>query len=341
MVSILFRVGIRITVGKWKEADTRALAGAIRFNNDDLETRAQGLHQFIADRYTGTALIAINKEQNMGLHPMIFLPREESIEQTIDVAILTAIEVERRAVCKAFGFGDGHRIRKGGRWYWRGQLDLEDGSALDVVVAQPVDMGQVEATALTKDVLLGWKPRAALLVGIAASTDPKEVKLGDVVVGRSIWYFEHGKNTPQGIKPQPEVMQADSGFLNHFTGLTMWNGEVGVGRPDGSESKPKVHRGVIASGEQVIANKVVRDEIASGHRKIIAIAMEDYGFNRAIWQNPERVRHLVIRGICDYATEHKDDKWHKYAAGAAAAFAKHFLLDGALNTRTRVLQGYE
>ncbi len=253
----------------------------------------------------------------------------------IDFAILTAIEVERRAVCAAFGFGNEHRVKKSGRWYWRGQLALADGSAYEIVVAQPAEMGQVEATALTKDVLRDWMPSAALLVGIAATTDPAKVKLGDIVVGKSIWYYEHGKVTPEGIKPQPEMIQADAGLLQHFTGMADWDGQVGVARPDGTDATPKVHAGVIASGEKVIADAAVRDEIASGHRKMMAIAMEDYGFARAIGQSTERVQHLVIRAICDDASEDKTDGWHGYAAGAAAGFAKHFLLDRPLDPQTR------
>ena len=34
---------------------------------------------------------------------------------------------------------------------------------------------------------------------------------------------------------------------------------------------------------------------------------------------------LVIRGICDYADSHKNDRWQKYAAATAAAYAKEFL----------------
>lgn len=338
MFSIFFRAGIRIALQKWKEVDTRALLGAIRFNDDDPETRAQGLHRVLVHRYTGATLFGINIQQHAGLPPMILGCREEPTTEAIDVAILTAIKVERMAVCEAFGLGKAHRIKRGGRWYWRGQLLLDGGSAYEVVVAQPADMGQVEATALTKDVLRDWKPSAALLVGIAASTDPEKVKLGDVVVGKSVWYYEHGKVTPNGTKPQPEMMQADAGFLQHFTGMNGWNGKVGVERPDDSESKPKVHQGVIASGEKVIADAAARDEIASGHRKIIAIAMEEYGFSRAIWQSTERVQHLVVRGICDDGSVAKDDRWHGYAAGAAAAFAKHFLLDGPLSPKARAVR---
>jgi nucleoside phosphorylase len=247
--------------------------------------------------------------------------------QGVDVAILTAIEIERKAVCEAFGLGKEHRVQKGERYYWRGQLPRPDGSVHEVVVAQPIGKGQVEATALTMDVLWYWNPRTALFVGIAASTDPKNVKLGDVVVGNCVWYYEAGKVTPQGTKPQPETVLPDAGLLKQYTGMNDWDGNVGVERPDGTATIPSVHQGVIASGEKVIADAAVRDEIASKNRKIIAIAMEEYGFSRAAWQSPERVRHVVFRGICDNGSVDKDDTWHKYAARSAAAFAKHFLLD--------------
>lgn len=333
MFSIFFRAGIRIALKKWSEDDTRALLSAIRFNDDDQESRARGLHHVLVEQYTGNVLFGINLKQNAGLPPMVLEYKKKPVDEAVDVAILTAIEIERKAACEVFGLSDANRAKKGGRWYWKGHLSLNDGSVLRIVVAQPADMGQVEATALTKDVLHEWKPRMALLVGIAASTDPEKVKLGDIVIGKSVWYYEAGKVTSSGTLPQPEMMPADSGLLHHFTGISAWNEDLRAERPDGSEGRPVVHQGVIASGEKVIADADTRDKIASGHRKIIAIAMEDYGFSRAIWQNAERVQHLVIRGICDDGSVAKDDKWHKYAAVSASAFAKHLLLDGALIPR--------
>jgi hypothetical protein len=35
--------------------------------------------------------------------------------------------------------------------------------------------------------------------------------------------------------------------------------------------------------------------------------------------------YLIIRCICDYADSHKNDRWHRYAFAAAAAYAKEFL----------------
>jgi nucleoside phosphorylase len=49
---------------------------------------------------------------------------------------------------------------------------------------------------------------------------------------------------------------------------------------------------------------------------------------------------LVIRGICDYADMHKNDAWQRYAAMAAAGFAKEFLgcVDELALTQTQKLR---
>ena len=257
----------------------------------------------------------------------------------IDFAILTAIEVERRAVCTAFGLGDDHRVKIGSRVYWRGRLPLSTGEHYEVVVAQSPDMANVDAALLTSDLLHHWQPQAALMVGIAASTKPEEVKLGDVVAGSEVFYYERGKVTPQGTKPEPKMVPADATLSTNVTALPDWKAELPVMRPDDTEDHPRLHFGVIASGEKVLADEAMRDQIAAGHRKILAIEMEGYGFSRAVWQSFDGVRHMVIRGICDDGTPAKGDKWHAYAAASATGFAKHFLLDRPLapkSTRHRI-----
>jgi hypothetical protein len=108
-----------------------------------------------------------------------------------------------------------------------------------------------------------------------------------------------------------------------------------VSRPDGSEARSERHHGVIACGEQVIASAATRKRIASVNRKILAIEMEGYGFSLAVWNSFEKVRHLVVRGICDDGSETKGDDWHEYAAAAAACLAKQFLLDRPLEPPMR------
>ena len=252
---------------------------------------------------------------------------------SIDFALLTAIEVERQAVCAALGLGDDQRVKRGSRVYWRGRLPLKSGEFYEVVVAQSPDMANVDAALLTSDMLHDWKPGAALMVGIAASTKPGEVKLGDVVVGADVYYYERGKVTPSGTKPEPKMVPADATLWSNVTALPDLPADLLAHRPDGADDRPRVHFGVIASGEKVLADEAARDQIAAGHRKILAIEMEGYGFSKAVWQSFDRVRHLVIRSICDDGDPAKDDRWHGYAAATAAAYAKHFLFDRPLEPR--------
>ncbi|KAL6808739.1 pfs domain-containing protein [Trichoderma camerunense] len=89
-------------------------------------------------------------------------------------------------------------------------------------------------------------------------------------------------------------------------------------------SKPAIHYGVIASGNLVVKDGVSRDEILRGlEEKCICFEMEAAGLMN-------NFPCLVIRGICDYADTHKNDRWQNYAAATAAAFAKELLdtIDG-------------
>ncbi|KAF4439493.1 Pfs domain-containing protein [Fusarium austroafricanum] len=81
--------------------------------------------------------------------------------------------------------------------------------------------------------------------------------------------------------------------------------------------EPKVHYGKIASGNQVIKDARFRDEQAE-KLKIMCFEMEAAGVVNFI-------PCLVIRGICDYCDDHKNDKWQEYAAATAAAYAKLLL----------------
>ncbi|KAK6513996.1 hypothetical protein TWF506_008426 [Arthrobotrys conoides] len=80
----------------------------------------------------------------------------------------------------------------------------------------------------------------------------------------------------------------------------------------------KVHYGLIASGNQVIKDAKVRDNInQSLGGKVMCVEMEAAG----LMSFP----YIVIRGICDYADARKNDDWQEYAAMVAGACAKELL----------------
>ena len=79
-----------------------------------------------------------------------------------------------------------------------------------------------------------------------------------------------------------------------------------------------VHRGTIASGNQVIKDGVTRDRLSGELGGILCFEMEAAGLMN-------NFPCLVIRGICDYADSHKNKCWQPYAAATAAACAKEIM----------------
>ncbi|KAF2180825.1 purine and uridine phosphorylase [Zopfia rhizophila CBS 207.26] len=83
------------------------------------------------------------------------------------------------------------------------------------------------------------------------------------------------------------------------------------------EDNPAIHYGLIASGNQLMKNALVRDTLAE-EKDVLCFEMEAAGL----------MNHfpcLVIRGICDYSDTHKNKGWQGYAAMTAAAYAKDLL----------------
>ncbi|KAM0669974.1 hypothetical protein ACQRIU_000369 [Beauveria bassiana] len=90
-----------------------------------------------------------------------------------------------------------------------------------------------------------------------------------------------------------------------------------VARDQDDDDDPTVHYGLIASANRLMKNAELRDQYAN-QRDILCFEMEAGGLN-------SHFPCLVIRGICDYADTHKNQKWQGYGAMTAAAYAKDLL----------------
>lgn len=84
-----------------------------------------------------------------------------------------------------------------------------------------------------------------------------------------------------------------------------------------NEDNPTIHYGLIASGNKLMKDALIRDELAS-KKDVLCFEMEAAGL----------MNHfpcLVIRGICDYSDSHNNKIWQGYAAMTAAAYAKDLI----------------
>ncbi|KAM0078760.1 hypothetical protein ACKRZS_009493 [Fusarium odoratissimum] len=96
-------------------------------------------------------------------------------------------------------------------------------------------------------------------------------------------------------------------------------GDDGVDSPIQRMQRPtdrrtRVWYGSIGSGDKLTKNTLKRNEIRDRYG-VIGLEMEAAG-------TMNRIPVGVIRGVCDYADQHKNKEWQPYAAAMAAAYAK-------------------
>lgn len=191
----------------------------------------------------------------------------------------------------------------------------------DVVVSKPGDddggvvqwdKRKAQADGSSKRIGMLNKPPAVLLnaaTALVSKQTRRKTKIADMVHGLDEAIREEENYQYQGA-------ENDKLFDD------MKEQEVSREPPKQDRAKcPRIFFGTIASGNTVVKNAKTRAEIIDLVGKdTMCIEMEAAGLM-------DNFPCLVIRGICDYADSHKNDKWQRYAALTAAATAKELLLD--------------
>jgi nucleoside phosphorylase len=97
------------------------------------------------------------------------------------------------------------------------------------------------------------------------------------------------------------------------------NSKEEIQREPRDSMDPEIHYGIIASGNTLFKDADYRDKVLEEvGDECICFEMEAAGLMN-------NFPCIVIRGICDYADSHKSDRWQRYAAATAAAYAKELL----------------
>jgi nucleoside phosphorylase len=277
-----------------------------------------------------------------------------------DLAILTAIPKEREAVEAVFGPSRIKRFPDDPNVYRLIEFEV-DGSKKNIVVAVLSDMGNTLSASTATDFLRSCKPKHIWMIGIAGgcpkpSDAVEDIRLGDVVIGRTILESDFGKLLPDGtfeVRDSPQrvsyqLTQFVKQFQSDRTGFdTGWmelrdiglneygldaahypsdvlhdaDGEIVERAVDARRgaSPSIVHFGGIAAGDTLLKNVAQRD-LLRDRFAIKAVEMESAGLRDAGWARACEVG--VFRGVVDYCDEHKDDNWHVPGVVSAAAVAR-------------------
>ena len=254
--------------------------------------------------------------------------KKDNSADSVDIVIITALIKEQDAVLRHLGSTE--RIQSKNRIYHKGKISHSQGAgSYSVVVLSLPGMGNVQAAIATSQAITVWNPSQVILVGITAGLKEKDMQwdsrwLGDILVAEQIVGYETGKVVDGKTNRRYEAVRPAFNLIEAARNLPVENWVLSAKkpRPDGSSSRvmPKVHFGVVASGEKVIADNDFAQEIKSHWSKLAGIEMEAYGTTLAAYQADSAPGMLMVKGICDWADSDKNDAWQEYAADISAAF---------------------
>lgn len=317
------------------------------------------LYEFYKAKKYHSATIKCNKKYTIStFEEVLDLKQCENIK----IGIITALPKECAAVKSLLENVEEHYFKgKGaGHRFFVGELRSANGGMHKIALCQ-CGMGNNQA-AIRATMMQNHFPNieSIIMVGIAGGVPSpdnihKHVRLGDIVVSEGIIQYDFVKETSEKIvcrsnpaKPSAKLLEAleilkmkeyediyewksfiDKYAINKFAKPSCKDvlhnalGDI-IPHPKDSlrDSYPKIFYGKIASANTLLKNYDRRQKLKEEFN-VLAVEMEASGIADATWENG--VGYLVVRGICDYCDDFKNDDWQEYAAVVAACYAKALL----------------
>lgn len=269
----------------------------------------------------------------------------EKRSQLFDVCIVCALPEEARALLEVVrqqceGAIE-ERISPRYHYSYRfATLKNDKDEPLNLHVSWLPRYGPQEMTLHLSRVLEECQPRIAIMTGICAG-DSQHVRLGDLVVAERTFTYDNGKftldNGRRVHRYDTLTYQLDANILQFLGLFDNWKPLVAcLKRPSSPPEQRKgrqiaCHLKAMASGSAVRADHPFED-VRAPVRGTVAIDMEGAAFSLVMSRHP-LIRWLLVKGVCDYADQGKNDDYHDYAARASALYALSFIRAYVTNER--------
>ncbi|KYC37020.1 hypothetical protein WA1_46090 [Scytonema hofmannii PCC 7110] len=241
----------------------------------------------------------------------------QSLKQEIDVVIMTATDVELKAVAKLL---KPYPRRKkvllayvGPETYYLGKF----GEYNTVVTkCRMGSIGEGSVILATEQAQRLWSPRAVIMVGIAFGKDPNKQKIADVLVASQIISYEQ-QRIGEEIVYRSSIPPSHTTLLNRFENVQNWK----FTRPDGLHSNLIV--GPILSGEKLVDNPEFKAALFQQFPQAVGGEMEGAGLCAA--SGRVGTAWILVKSICDWGDGKKHKKHQPLAAAVAASLVHHVL----------------
>jgi Flp pilus assembly protein TadD/nucleoside phosphorylase len=258
----------------------------------------------------------------------------------VDVVVITALEEERDAFLSKIRARKLDKEAEDVHTYYGSivRTRRRDRSEYQLIVTCLLNMGPINAAAQAVAIVNRWQPRFVLLVGIACGIRG-EVNHGDVLVASQVADYTLGKQQSGSREIRWEVFPCGASLLDSSNNLGKWQQTIGIPRPEPGTAKR--HKGVIASGGDVISDDQIIATYSKSWPKLIGIEMEAGGVAAGLHQTPERPDFLMIKSVSDFGKDKHDPQikpWRHYACHAAAAFALNLIKSGPARALSQVTE---
>lgn len=272
----------------------------------EIKDEKESLYQFIPD-------IKLKLPRIKDVPPAELLAEKDKV----DVVIMTVTDPERASVLNFMHPWPGRReVLKGSMDLMTYRFGRFGNYSVAQVDSTMSTSGREGATLTAQRAISELEPKAMLLVGIAFGVDRKSQRMGDVLVADSIFPYDHAKISSEIVR-RGVTIQCGNILANRFrTYRDDWKLDAG-GRT------VKVHQGLVLSADKLVKNKAFRDSLVKELPTAQGGEMEGHGAYAAA--QGAKVEMILIKAICDWGDNLKNDRAQAFAAYAAASLASHVL----------------
>lgn len=223
--------------------------------------------------------------------------RKSDIDAAVyNILIVTATDVETQSLhgvmCSPV-----YRLTSGDGTYYLGRV-----GCYNVIHVQCQQMGSISPGGSSQTIsmaLAEWpQVKAVIMIGICFGFDMAKQSIGDVIVSTSIRNYETRRMGKKKEIPRGGSYQPDNCLLNAYKNLSFSWEYIGI---DGK--KKKLTFGECLSGEQLIDNRDVRDQLLAESPEAKSGEMEGNGLVSACIN--KRIPWILAKAICDFADGNK------------------------------------
>jgi nucleoside phosphorylase len=239
--------------------------------------------------------------------------------------IITAIPEELRQFKEAVSRLNGKLDDIDGSGVHKGELK-QGAKSFTFYAACQFSPGMTSAAILAARMIDLYRPRYIVMVGIAAGFDRK-LAPGSVLIADGVANYQQGKVTDKGFVRDVVTFQLDQQLKGRFM-----HHKDQIIQEINNEALPFIRPiealiGPIVAGNQVVASRSIMEGLKDSFRKVIGVEMEGFAIFQAAAesQHPQPIPFL-IKSVCDFGDEQKDDQYHKLAAYTSASFFLRFAL---------------